>query len=266
MAGIGGALMFGALPRLEKRPRVRNAVLLGLGLAILANSRPYEGLGASIPVAAALLWRPSRRALVPVAIAVSITGAATAYYCWRTTDHPFLMAHQLNRETYAMARFFLWEQPRSEPIYRHAVMRQFYTEWEPNFQNAIGQNTLSGWLSAAVGRSEVQWGFYLGWALSVPLPMLPWTLRDRRMRFWLFACQVFLLGLALERYTQPHYRAPFVGVVAKVVWALEMNPAEDRELKDYFRGRKIWVVDADEAELRLTDARPAVRLQSNIAL
>jgi len=150
VAGIGGALMFGALPRLEKRPRVRNAVLLGLGLAILANSRPYEGLGASIPVAAALLWRPSRRALVPVAIAVSITGAATAYYCWRTTDHPFLMAHQLNRETYAMARFFLWEQPRSEPIYRHAVMRQFYTEWEPNFQNAIGQNTLSGWLSAAV--------------------------------------------------------------------------------------------------------------------
>ena len=355
VAGIGGALMFGALPRLEKRPRVRDAVLLGLGLAILANSRPYEGLVASIPVAAALLWRPSRRALVPVAIVVSIAGAATAYYCWRTTDHPFLMAHQLNRETYAMARFFLWEQPRPEPIYRHAVMRQFYTEWEPNFQNAIGQNTLSGWLDAAVGRSAVQWGFYLGWALSVPLLMLPWTLRDRRMRFWLFACPVFLLGLALERYTQPHYLAPFVGVPmvlllqgmrhlwasragryvvgvvvlacvcgfvqqvvspqmpypypgnlqrarilrqlegtagqhlvmvhyeedhdvhrewvynradidrARVVWAREMNPAEDQELKNYFRGRKIWVVDADEAEPRLTAARPAVRLQSNIA-
>jgi hypothetical protein len=206
-------LLFGALPRLQKRPRVRDAVLLGLGLAILANSRPYEGLVASIPVAAALLWRPSRRVLVPIAIVVSITGAATAYYCWRTTDQPFRMAYQLGRETYAMAPVFLWEQPRPEPIYRHAVMRQFYTEWEPNFQNAIGQNTLSGWLNAAVGRSEVQWGFYLGWALSVPLLMLPWTLRDRRMRFWLFACPVFLLGLALERYTQPHYLAPFVGVL-----------------------------------------------------
>ena len=52
---------------------------------------------------------------------------------------------------------------------------------------------------------------------------------------------------------------------AKVVWAREMIPAEDQELKDYFRGRKIWVVDADEAEPRLTAARPAVRLQSNIA-
>jgi hypothetical protein len=52
---------------------------------------------------------------------------------------------------------------------------------------------------------------------------------------------------------------------AKVVWAREMTPAEDRELKDYFRDRKIWVVDADEAEPRLTAAPPAVRLQSNIA-
>lgn len=355
VAGIGGALMFGALPRLQKRPRIRDGVLLGLGLAILANSRPYEGLVASIPVAAALLWRPSRRLLVPIAMVVSIAGAATAYYCWRTTDHPFLMAHQLNRETYATMRFFLWEQPRPEPVYRHAVMRQFYTEWEPNFQNAIHQDTLSGWFDTAVGRSKVEWQFYLGWALSVPLLMLPWTLRDRRMRFWLYACPVFLLGIALERYTQPHYLSPFVGALcilllqgmrhlwvsrwgryvagavvlacvggfvqqvvtprvpypypgnlnrarilrqlegtagqhlvmvhygpdhdvlqewvynradidgAKVVWAREMSPAEDQELKDYFRGRKIWVVDADDAEPRLTPAGPAVRLQSNIA-
>src|ERR1035437_1025288 len=37
VAGIGGALMFGALPRLRRRPRIRDGVLLGLGLAILAN-------------------------------------------------------------------------------------------------------------------------------------------------------------------------------------------------------------------------------------
>lgn len=183
MAGIGGALLFGALPRLGRHRRVRDGVLLGLGVAILANSCPYEGLVASIPVAAVLLWRPSRRVLVPIATVVPIAGAATAYYCWRTTDHPFLMAHQLNRETYPMARFFLWEQPRPEPVYRHAAMRQFYTVWEPNFQNGIRQNTLSGWLDSAVGRSKVEWQFYLGWALSVPLLMLPWTLRDRRMRF-----------------------------------------------------------------------------------
>jgi hypothetical protein len=42
---------------------------------------------------------------------------------------------------------------------------------------------------------------------------------------------------------------------AKVVWAREMSPAEDRELKSYFRDRKIWVVDADAAEPRLTAAR-----------
>jgi hypothetical protein len=44
-----------------------------------------------------------------------------------------------------------------------------------------------------------------------------------------------------------------------------MSPAEDQEPKDYFRGRKIWVVDADEAQPRPIAAGPAVRLQSNIA-
>jgi hypothetical protein len=52
---------------------------------------------------------------------------------------------------------------------------------------------------------------------------------------------------------------------AKVVWAREMSPAEDQELYSYFRGRKIWVVDADDVEPRLTPASPAVRLQSNIS-
>ena len=63
VAAIGGALVLGALPRMKQERQVRHALLMGLGFAIIANSRPYEGLFFGIPIAVALLvwlWKLKR--------------------------------------------------------------------------------------------------------------------------------------------------------------------------------------------------------------
>src|ERR1700689_1639970 len=64
LTALAGALVLGALPRIRRHGRLRDAVVMGIGLAILANTRPYEGLVFSLPIAVAMLvWivRQKRR-------------------------------------------------------------------------------------------------------------------------------------------------------------------------------------------------------------
>src|SRR3984957_1631441 len=52
---IGGALVLGALARVMRTARIRDGLWMALGAAILANSRPYEGMLLCVPVVLVLL-------------------------------------------------------------------------------------------------------------------------------------------------------------------------------------------------------------------
>jgi hypothetical protein len=221
IAALGGALVLGALPRIRRKARPRDAVLMGVGLAILANSRPYEGLIYSIPFALALGWWLIRqkklstgavvlRTVLPLMLVLAIAATATGYYYYRVTGNPFRMTYEVNRDTYAIAPYFLWFTPRPEPNYHNQVMHDFY-EWEMDAFNE--SHTWAGFLRNSAVKFREWWQLYLGPSLTLPLLALPWARRDRRMRLPLLIMACMLLGCSVQTWTLPHYFAPAMAVL-----------------------------------------------------
>jgi hypothetical protein len=216
VAALGGALVLGAWPRIKLHYRIRDSLLMALGLAILANSRPYEGFILALPVAVAMLvWLTGLRGLqlraglirvvAPILLVITTCGMLTCYYNYRVTGSPFRMGYQLNRATYSRAAYFLWQGPGPQRTYDHEVMGKFY---ETEFQYYEDNRTVSGFLEHAAVNISWFWRFFLGPALTIPLLAFPSIMRDRRMRFPLLALAFFVLGLAVDNFFRPHYFAP----------------------------------------------------------
>jgi hypothetical protein len=221
VVALGGILVLGALPRIKRYCRTRDALAISIGLVILANSRPYEGLVFSVPFALAIaVWLVRRdpirrraalaRVILPILVVVTAAACAMGYYYFRVTGSPFRMTYQVNRGTYATAPYFLWQKPRPEPEYHHPIMRDFY-RWElGRFEE---NRSLGGFLSRSGDKLGSWWRFYLAPILTIPFLALPWVIRDRKMYFATFGLAIFVLGLSVETWTMPHYFAPAAGLL-----------------------------------------------------
>lgn len=219
VAACGGALVLGALPRLRKHPRLRYAMLLALGASLLAISRPYEGILLCLPVAAALgfwLWkgknRPSARALLrlsaaPLALVVAVI-AWMGYYDYRAFGNPLTPPYVVDRNTYAIAPYFVWQAPRPEPVYRHAAMRNFYRGSELEFYERVHTRFMPECGVKVLSAIS----FFAGLGLLPPLLMARRVIADRRTRFLVICMLVLALGMSVQVFMIPHYLAPFTVV------------------------------------------------------
>ena len=267
VAAIGGALVLGALPRIKRRLRVSNALLMGIGLAILANSRPYESVFLGLPVGVALLaWMlgkagPSfgtsmRRILLPIGLVLALTIGGMMYYFWRTTGSPFNSPYLINMATYFPVPAFPWQSPTKVLNYHHPDMQYFYEGskyggWPvPSYKTA----------RANPGRVAILklirfWLFYLGPILT--LPFLAWvTIKpcraiyqsiSRKTRFLLLCCGVFTFGLLLPIFFNPHYAAP----ITCCLYAL---------LLQAMRNMRLWGWRGERQGIFLTRAIPTICL------
>lgn len=225
IAALGGALILGAFPRIVRAKRsvlLRHLLLLTIGIVIVALSRPYEGLLLCIPVAVVLgRWmffapnrpKPSmllRLAALPVLILLC-AGLWMAHYDRRVNGNALTLPYTINRATYAVAPYWIWQKPNPEPAYRHKAMRDFYTGDELPF--AQRAQTLSGFLALIVVKPYLAARFLAGIALLPPLLLIPRALRDRRIRFFALAACVWIPGMLIEVFLLPHYLAVFTAAL-----------------------------------------------------
>jgi hypothetical protein len=222
LAASGGALVLGAMPRIVRRARARDALLLGLGLAILANTRPYEGLLLSVPVAGWFLWwlagktkSPealrvrTNNVLLPLSIILASTIALMGYYNWRLTGNALLFPHVLNSKTYRTAGLFLWDHSKPPMQYHNQQFEDFYNGWEREDYQSTWQDV---WKVSAEKLTR-SGSTYFWWGALLLLPGLPFVFFDRRMRLPIL---IFLLGTAgflSLIWSFPHYAAPLTCVI-----------------------------------------------------
>ncbi len=222
VAATGGALILGSLARIFRHARSRDAFLLGLGIALLANSRPYEGLLFCIPPAAWFLWwlagkttsgLPLRKrivnAVVPIAAILALTAAGMGYYNWRLTGKASLFPHVLNTRMYESAGLFLWNHPRAPLHYNNQQFEDFYNGWEREDY----QNTWHDVWQVSEEKLARYGSTYFWWGAVLLLPGLPFAFLDRKMRL---PRVIFLLGAAgsfAVIWSMPHYSAPLTGVI-----------------------------------------------------
>ena len=216
LPAIGGALVLGSLPRLMRSAKRRDALWMAFGLAILSNTRPYEGLALCLPVALILsAWALGKKGppteillpqvVIPIAAVLCAIVVVMGYYNFRVTGNAFLTPYQVSAKTYTGVPPFLWQRPWQPPQYHHPVMRQYYDSLLQDYENS---RTLKGFYQHSLRFVEIAWLFFVGPVFTLALLGLPAVWRDRRMRGPLLIGSLFLLALLVETWIHPHYFAP----------------------------------------------------------
>lgn len=262
IAALGGALVLGALPRLRKTTRLRYGLILAVGLVLLMMTRPYEGLLLSLPVIFVLVrWMagPARRIgtakrlrLVAFPGTLIIAAAAwMAYYNHQAFGKATTPPYSVNRATYAVAPYYVWQAQKPAPVYRHAVMQHFYEHEELDQFKRI--HSWKGYLPWTLVKALGALNFFAGMALLPALLMVRRAFSDRRVRFLACCLMIMLAGMLIQNYFIPHYAAPFTAAI----YALGLQS---------MRHLRHWKADLVAGASRASTGRSMVRAMVTVCL
>ncbi|MCM2316441.1 MAG: hypothetical protein NDJ92_14930 [Thermoanaerobaculia bacterium] len=239
VAVLGGALLAGSAGRLRRSDDSLASVLGGVGLFLLANSRPFEGFVLSVVVLGALIrsrvrsrgWSPRRHlALLPMILLGTLTLGFVAFYNARVTGDPLVMPHRAYGLQYAPTPYFVGGEAAPVPVYRHDVMRRYHTGSElAAYQlqsTARGRLVAFGVKLAMLAEQAFEAPFALRpgrpprllWIGALVLAGLPWAVtRSKRVRSAALWFAVFVAGCSIALWMQAQYVAPGVCLAVLLV-------------------------------------------------
>ncbi len=211
---VGGALLIGAIPRLTLRPKIGPALAFASGLAILANTRPFEGLVFAAVCAGWLVveWIRAkvdisalfRGAVLPMALLLIPVGAWMAYYNFRVTGSALELPYAMHDRQYALIEPLLFKtHMHPAPVYSNAFLRDF---WQADRDAKLGAHGQI--VEGHVWDILILLQFLVGWPLAACMLLVAVPLwRDPRAKKALLLAALTYLGPALDTRLLPHYAA-----------------------------------------------------------
>jgi len=217
VAFLAGALVFGGLRRIYRDGLMRDAIMLSIGMVLLANSRPMEGLLVSIPVGGMLVWwflkskqdHLSKRLMrvgVPLLLLGAVGLGTIGVYNKAVTGHFSQLPYQAHDETYSAFSMLIWKPQPEVPAYHVDRMEDYFTQFRERQQNL---RSMDHYVPDLMRRLGMLFTFY-PLALGMVLFTLPKLCRDR----WSLAAIVMTLGILIihsqmiTSWIFPHYLAP----------------------------------------------------------
>jgi hypothetical protein len=212
VAAAAGCLVFGALPRLRQSNRRRDAVLLGLGLAIHLLTRPYETL--FLGLAAALYFVPAlraageaRRLAGTAAVAALVVAPAmglTLLQNRQVTGHWTTLPYSLSQYQYGVPASLTIQAnpvPHAELTPQQQLDYRMQTSFRPH-----GGESLRTYLERLEYRVRYYRFFFLPPLYLALAAFLP-ALRQYRFAWVALTVTMFALGANFFPAFQVHYLA-----------------------------------------------------------
>jgi hypothetical protein len=231
VAAMGGAMVFGALPRVIKYQRIRDVLLLGVGTATLFNTRPLEGLLVGIPVGCLVLpwkvkWRLMdesrifKKAVVPLTLLILAMGIFMCYYNKKITGHAFVFPHLLYAKQYVIVPQLIFQPLYPSVHYNHQVLADDFRIWEIGYYNQ--KRHLNVFLQDTLRDTCGMFMFFLGFPLAFPSFFMTLQAFNSKnsLRIVLALCIILLMfGLSVCP-ARAHYAAP---LTCFAVWVITMG-------------------------------------------
>ena len=212
LPAAGGCLVFGALPRIRQSGRLRDAVLLGLGLSINLLTRPYESifllLGVVLYFLPALRKSGALRALVRPAAVVVVTVlpaiGITLLQNKAVTGNWTTLPYSLSQYQYGVPAVLTFQ---ANPVPHHELTREQELDYKMQLSfRGDRAETIGSYLLRLEYRVRFYRFFFLA-PLYLALPAFLWAMREYRF-VWVVLCLIILgLGINFFPAFQFHYLA-----------------------------------------------------------